>query len=601
MLKNLKLRASNFKIKVGDIAYNKEKIKENVRLAENEGVNILLFPEFSLIGASFYDGYRNEDIVSNSKKALIELKEFSKGYDLLFTVGLVIKDGYKLYDTIFLLKDGKILATFTKDNFKAYEKHIFSDENIEFLKINGEYEKNYNKNMISIDGINIGVSVGENEDKIIADSLFIKNKGKAHIILNPASYIRYANSYKDIENKIKYLSKDTIYISTSSCLGESSTDFVYEGLNIIAVDGKIIKVSRNKAVDLVKSFDIDDEETNYFKNLDNDILSYDKYPYLPKEEDKKSFVEDIFAIVSIGLRQRMEAVGCKDLVLGLSGGLDSTMSLLFIVDTFKKMNLPLKNIHLYTMPAFGTSKRTKSNAYKLAESLNLKLNEIPIKDSVNMHLKDINHDGKTKDLAYENAQARERTQILFDIANMKNALVIGTGDKSEISQGFATYNGDHMSSYCLNASLSKTELRYIITYLKDELKNKNLREVLDDILKTPISPELKNEDDGKISQKTEDIIGPYELIDFFNYEFLNNTRIKEIYKRATVAFKDQYDDKTIKKWLKSFYKRLVRSQFKRSVSVDSPAISKLSFSPRTGYLLPSDLQADIFEESLEDL
>lgn len=601
MKKNLKLRAENFKIKVGNVSYNKEKIKEIVKKANDDSVNILLFPELSLTGASLYHGYKNEDILNSSLDALFELKKFSRDIDTLFSLGLPVKQGKKIYDMVFLLKDGDILGGFFKDNFKDYEKYVFDLPQDEFINIKDEFVYLYNKSFIEIEGVKIALSVGENEDKIISDSQISKTKNNIDIILNPSAKTRYIGSKKSIEDKIKFLSQDTIYLFSSTGLGESSTDFVYEGLNIIGQNGKIIKCDRDKKVDFVYPFEINEEifsEGHNFKNS-SDLENIDKYPYLL--DNKKLYVEDTFDIVTRALIQRMEAISCKKAILGLSGGLDSTMALLFIVKAFEKMKLPKENILLYTMPAFGTSKRTKSNAFKLAEAFGLKLNEIVIKDAVNVHLKDIGHDGKTQDIAYENAQARERTQILFDIGNMENAIVIGTGDKSEISQGFATYNGDHMASYALNASLTKTELRYIVSYLVENTENQKLKEVLEDILKTPISPELKNESDDKISQKTEDIIGPYELIDFFTYEFLENSSVEEIYEKTKIAFKNDYDSKTIKKWLKSFYKRLTSSQFKRSVSVDGPALSKKSFSPRRGYLLPSDMSSEIFIERIEKL
>lgn len=601
MKKNLKLRAENFKIKVGDVSYNKEKIKEIVKKANDDSVNVLLFPELSLTGASLYHGYKNDDILNSSLDALFDLKKFSRDIDTLFSLGLPIREGRKIIDMVFLIKDGDILGGFFKDNFKDHEKYVFDLPQDEFINIKDEFVYLYNKSFIEIDGVKIVLSVGENEDKIISDSQISKTKNNIDIILNPSAKTRYIGSKKEIENKIKFLSQDTIYLFSSTGLGESSTDFVYEGLNIIGKNGQIEECKRDKKVDLIFPFEINKEDSAESYNFKNEssLINVDKYPYILK--DKKLYVEDVFDIVTRALIQRMEAISCKKVILGLSGGLDSTMALLFIVDAFKKMDLQKDNILLYTMPAFGTSIRTKSNAFKLAEAFGLKLNEIVIKDAVNVHLKDICHDGKTQDIAYENAQARERTQILFDIGNMENAIVIGTGDKSEISQGFATYNGDHMASYAVNASLTKTELRYIVSYLVENTENQKLKEVLDDILKTPISPELKNESEEKISQKTEDIIGPYELIDFFTFEFLENSSVEEIYEKAKVAFKDDYDSKTIKKWLKSFYKRLTSSQFKRSVSVDGPALSKKSFSPRRGYLLPSDMSSKIFIERIEKL
>lgn len=601
MKKNLKLRSENFKIKVGNVSYNKEKIKEIVKKANDDSVNILLFPELSLTGASLYDGFKNDDILNSSLDALDDLKKFSKDVDTLFSVGLPVKEGNKIIDMVFLLKDGDIIGGFFKDNFKDHEKYVFDIPEDEFISVKDDYVCLYNKSFVEIDGVKIALSIGENEDKIISDSQISKSKNSIDIVLNPSAKIRYIGSKKEIEDKIKFLSKDTIYLFSSTGLGESSTDFVYEGLNIIGQNGQIIKCDRDKEVDFIFPFEINKEifsEGNHFKN-ETTLVKIDKYPYILK--DKEIYVNDAFDIATRALIQRMEAISCKKVILGLSGGIDSTMALLFIVESFKKMNLPKENILLYTMPAFGTSKITKSNAFKLAEAFDLKLNEIVIKDAVKIHLEDIGHDGKTQDIAYENAQARERTQILFDIGNMENALVIGTGDKSEISQGFATYNGDHMASYSVNASLTKTELRYIVSYLVENTENQKLKEVLDDILKTPISPELKNESEDKISQKTEDIIGPYELIDFFTYEFLENSAVEEIYEKAKVAFKDDYDKKTTKKWLKSFYKRLASSQFKRSVSVDGPALSKKSFSPRRGFLLPSDMSSEIFIERIEKL
>lgn len=603
MKKNLKLRSESFKIRLGNIEYNKEKIKNLVKNAEDDLVDILLLPELCLSGASLYDGYKNEDILEKCLESLKELKEFSKDFKVLFSLGLPFKDEDKIYNMVFLLKEGEILGTCLKDKLKDHEKYVFDtkDKNLDYdsdlVYVGDELVFLFNKSPIEVSGINILLSVGENEEKTIADSLYAKEKEKIDIVLNPCAKISYVDSYEDIKNKIKYLSNDTCYLMASSGLGESSTDFVYEGLSIIAKDGDIKKVKRHGKADFITRVDVKEDKLKF--NFKSKIESLDKYPYIA--ENKDDFVKDVFDIVTRGLIQRMDAINSKKVVLGLSGGLDSTMALLFLVRAFKKMDLPLKNILLYTMPAFGTSDRTKSNAYKLSEAFGIKLNEIVIKDAVNIHLKDIGHDGKTQDIAYENAQARERTQILFDKANMENALVIGTGDKSEISQGFATYNGDHMSSYALNASLTKTELRFIVANIIKETDNKLLKEVLDDILKTPISPELKNENEKEISQKTEDIIGPYELIDFFIYEFSRNEKVEEIFYKASIAFKDDYNKETIKKWLKSFYKRLIQSQFKRSASVDYPNTRKSSFSPRRGFLLPSDMSYEIFMERIDKL
>lgn len=297
----------------------------------------------------------------------------------------------------------------------------------------------------------------------------------------------------------------------------------------------------------------------------------------------------------------MDHIGVKDVFLGVSGGLDSTMALLILVHAYRKKDLDLSSIHCYTMPAFGTSHKTKSNAFKLCKALGLTLNEIDISESVKIHLRDIGHDGITQDTAYENAQARERTQILFDLANMHNGIVIGTGDLSENMQGFATFNGDQMSNYSLNASLTKTEIRYIVAAIAESTENIELKLVLNEILDTPISPELISQDKGEISQKTEDIIGPYELIDFFIYEHLTyHLSAEEILEDAVSAFSDKYDRQTIRKWVISYFKRFTFSQFKRSTSVDGPNMTGRSFSPRAGFKIASDMSFSSYIEGLDE-
>ena len=322
---------------------------------------------------------------------------------------------------------------------------------------------------------------------------------------------------------------------------------------------------------------------------------------MPDYEKSEAYVNDVLDIGATGLTTRMKHIGIKDVFLGVSGGLDSTMVLLTLVHAYKKEGWDLSNIHAYTMPAFGTSDRTKSNAYKLCQALGLELEEINISEAVSIHLRNIGHDGKTSDIAYENAQARERTQVLFDLANMGNGIVIGTGDLSENMQGFATYNGDHMSNYSPNATLMKTEIRYIVGAVAEKTDNIKLKDVLTDILDTPISPELVNENSEEISQKTEDIIGPYELIDFLIYHHMTkHTRPSEILEDAYSAFEDTYDKETIRKWLISYYKRFTSSQFKRSASVDGPNITGRSFSPRAGFKIPSDMAYAAYIEELDE-
>ena len=602
MRKNIKIRSTNFDFAPGNINKNKEIIKNLVKNAYNEGVSILSLPELSLTGASIYDGY--EDIALLCEDAILELKEFSKGYNILFSVGFPLQHNKKIYNAIALIMDGYLVDLYTKKNLSIIEKNVFASdmpdgEGIQFL--DGWCE--VNPSSTSISQLNIGVSIGEDEIMDIPRSLTYKSDIAycPQIILNPTAEYKIALNEEEILNRIKFLSKDITYVYTSQGRGESTTDFVYSGLNIIAEDGKIEKAICNDQIDYVNRYNLYiDQELLHFDKFEENITR-EKFPYLPIYEKRDDYLKDILDIGASAVLTRMQKIGVKDVFLGVSGGLDSTMALLFLVHAYKKADYELSGINCYTMPAFGTSDRTKSNAYLLCKALGLKLKEINITDAVKIHLRDIGHDGITPDTAYENAQARERTQILFDLANMHNGIVIGTGDLSEAMQGFATFNGDQMSNYSLNASLTKTEIRYVVGAIAETTENKELKTVLEDILDTPISPELISQDKKEISQKTEDIIGPYELIDFFIYEHLTyHLPAQEMLDDAISAFADKYDKETIKKWLISYFKRFTASQFKRSTSVDGPNITGRSFSPRAGFKIPSDMRSEGYLENLNE-
>lgn len=602
MRKNLKIRSTNFDLALGNINKNKEIIKDLVKSAYDDGVSILSLPELSLTGASLYDGYK--DMALLCEDAILELKEFSKGYNILFSVGFPLQHNRKIYNAIALIMDGYLVELYTKKNLSIIEKNVFSNDmpdgdGIQFLDDWCEV----NPSSTSISQLNIGVSIGEDEMMDIPRSLTYKSDiaNCPQIILNPTAEVKMALNEDEVLNRVRFLSKDVTYVYTSQGRGESTTDFVYGGLNIIAEDGKLEKIICNDQIDYVNRYRIyTDQELLHFDKFEENITR-EKFPYLPIYEKRDAYVKDVLDIGASALLTRMQKIGVKNVFLGVSGGLDSTMALLFLVHAYKKAGYGLSGINCYTMPAFGTSDRTKSNAYLLCKALGLELKEINITDAVKIHLRDIGHDGKTPDTAYENAQARERTQILFDLANMHNGIVIGTGDLSEAMQGFATYNGDQMSNYSLNASLTKTEIRYVVGAIAETTENKELKAVLEDILDTPISPELISEDKKEISQKTEDIIGPYELIDFFIYEHLTyHLPAKEILADALSAFSDKYDQEIIKRWLISYFKRFTASQFKRSTSVDGPNITGRSFSPRAGFKIPSDMRSEGYLENLNE-
>lgn len=603
MRENIKIRSTNFDLALGNVNKNKETIKALVRQAQKDGVNILSLPELSLTGASLYDGYW--DLAEICEDAIMDLIEFSKDYKVLFSVGFPLLYNKKLYNAIALIINGVLINLTTKKNLKAYEKNIFSTDmpEDEFLNV-FESWPDVNLNWHTINGLAIAVTIGEDELMTIPRSLKYKSvkESQQEIILNPCAEPKTALNEGEILDRVKFLSKDLTYIYTSSGIGESTTDFVYGGLNIIANDGKIINTNCNSQVDYIGKHYLNVDDDSLISNdFTKERMPVEKFPYLPDYEKSEKYVNDVLDIGARGIISRMKHIGIKDVFIGVSGGLDSTMALLTLVHAYNKEGWDLSGIHCYTMPAFATSDRTKTNSYKLCQALGLELEEINVSEAVSIHLRDIGHDGKKLDTAYENAQARERTQVLFDLANMGNGIVIGTGDLSENMQGFATYNGDQMSNYSLNASLMKTEIRYIAGAIAEKTDNSKLKNVLDDILDTPISPELVNESDNEISQKTEDIIGPYELIDFFIYNHMTkHTRPREILEDAYSAFEDTYDKETIRKWLISYYKRFSSSQFKRSASVDGPNITGRSFSPRAGFKIPSDMSYESYIEELNE-
>lgn len=600
MKKNIKILATNFDLELGQVGKNLEKIKNIVKNAEKEGVNIISLPELSLTGASLYDFYKEEVLIKRVEKAILDLVDFSKAYDLLISLGAPLRSGGKLYNTIIFIKKGEILTSFVKEELKDYEKMIFSTETPNYFTLGS---CDFPADIISpveVGGLKIGVAIGEDEKTNSPSSLFFKDRG-ADIILNPNAYEKQALSIDKTIGDIKFLSKNTVYVSTGTGKGESSTDTVFQGLNLIADDGEIISVKENEGVYYTKAFDLDENSPSSFNNFTDEKIDVDKFPYLPKKEDEDKFVRDVLEIASSALLTRMRKIGVEDTFIGVSGGLDSTMALIFLAYAYKKAGISKEKIHAYTMPAFATSKRTKSNAYILCEALGIKLTEIDISEAVKVHLADIGHDLESQDTAYENAQARERTQVLLDLANMYGGIVIGTGDLSESMQGFATFNGDHISNYALNSTLTKTHLRFIVGNIASNTENKDLGKVLKDIIDTPISPELKSEDRDTISQKTEDIIGPYELIDFFIYHHLKyHRRPKEIYDLARLAFRDDYEDEVIKKWLVSYFKRFSSSQFKRATAVDGPNITGLSTSPRLGFKIASDMESGLYLDDLNE-
>ena len=415
------------------------------------------------------------------------------------------------------------------------------------------------------------------------------------------------------------------YIYASAGDGESSQDLVFGGHNIIAENGNVLAQSPRFQTGLwtadldlerleserrrMSTFQIRGRENyrivEFSLKMEETRLerSFDPAPFVPgNAADRRKRCEEILSIQAMGLKKRLEHTGCRDAVVGISGGLDSTLALLVTARAFDLLGIPRNRIHSITMPCFGTTDRTYQNACRMTKELGAELREVDIREAVTLHFQNIGHDSQVHDVTYENSQARERTQVLMDIANQVGGMVIGTGDMSELALGWATYNGDHMSMYGVNASVPKTLVRHLVRYYADTCGEEALREVLLDVLDTPVSPELLPPEDGAISQKTEDLVGPYELHDFFLYQILRfGSRPAKIFRMALLAFDGQYSRETVLKWLKVFYRRFFAQQFKRSCLPDGPKVGSVAVSPRGDLRMPSDACARLWLEEVEKL
>ncbi len=621
-------------IKVADVDYNLERIKEKIIAANIEKVQLLVCQELGITGYTCGDLFFQNTLLDSAKKALIDLKKFSKDFEMLIVVGLPLQVKQKIYNVGALLYKGKILGIQAKKylpNYNEfYERRQFTPAPYfnEIIELDGE-KVLFGSKMIfmceELPSFAVGIE--------ICEDLWVPLSPSVGHALNGATIIANLSASNEIVGKedyrrmlIKGHSAKNLcaYAYASGGDGESTTDLVFSGHNIIAENGCIIKESKlfnNELivaqVDVNKLANERAKTTTFVSQNNNEYLTiyfsmnlkknkilrkFNKYPFVPsgkKEFDKRC--EDILTIQSHGLKKRVEHTNAKTLIVGISGGLDSCLALLVMIRTMDLLNRSHQDIIAVTMPGFGTSNRTYQNALSLCEMLDVKLLNISIIDSVKMHLKDINHDINNHDITYENAQARERTQILMDIANKYNGLVIGTGDLSELALGWATYNGDHMSMYSVNASIPKTLVRYLVKY-EAQRSGGELEKILNDVYATPVSPELLPPKDDKISQVTEDIVGPYELHDFYLYYLIRwGFSPAKVYDIACFTFKDDYDKDTIKKWLYIFVRRFFNQQFKRSCLPDGPKVGTLTLSPRGDFRMPSDAMSSIWLKEIENL
>lgn len=631
----IKVAAVTPKIKVADPGYNAERICECLQEAYEKGAKIIVLPELCLTGYTCGDLFVQELLLTEAKKALTVVAEATSDRDALVFVGLPVERDGKLYNVAAVLQNGGILGMVPKANIPSYaefyEGRHFAEGNAEPVSFwfDGE-EIPFGTNILfsctNVPGLVIGAE--------ICEDLWVATSPATNHALMGATVIANLSASGETVGKDEYremLVKSSSarllcgYIYASAGEGESTQDLVFGGHNLIAENGTVLAQSkrfigetiyadidvkkmlseRRRMGNFGKVTDTNYVEVSFMLSIEETTLSrtFVPMPFVPSDEEtRRRRCEEILSIQSMGLKKRYEHIGCKTAVLGISGGLDSTLALLVTVRTFDMLNLDRKGIIAVTMPCFGTTDRTYDNACKLTRTLGATLKEVDIKEAVTVHFRDIGQNMDNHDVTYENAQARERTQVLMDIANQTNALVIGTGDMSELALGWATYNGDHMSMYGVNAGVPKTLVRHLVAYYAETCENKELSEVLLDVLDTPVSPELLPPVEGKIAQKTEDLVGPYELHDFFLYYMLRcGFEPKKVYRVAKEAFRGLYDDATILKWLKTFYRRFFSQQFKRSCLPDGPKVGSVAVSPRGDLRMPSDACATIWLMQLEEL
>ena len=633
----IKIAAVSPNTVVADTRFNTIQIKKAIDEAHEQKVNILLLPELCVTSCSCGDLFYSETLQSSTVEALKKIKSFTVDKFPVVIAGLPLKHNSKLYNCAAVIINGKLLGVTAKENIASFsqyynQRQFTSSGNIKpdsYICIDGENVPFSNRLIFRhsvLDSYCFGIEIGEDLFAACSPSAKLCRSG-ANIILNPSASNETVGMAEKRRLFIKAQSAKNIcaYVTANASVGEATGDTVFSAHNIIAENGEILSESAPfEMINAVSEIDVNKLsgariKSNLFGSEVTDTVQtipfeqeiirtklsrkYAQNPFVPENKaERNERIETILKIQAYGLKKRLEHARSSSAVIGISGGLDSCLALLATVNAFDLMKADRKKIIAVTMPCFGTSVRTHDNAVKMCESLGVTLKEVNIKEAVNIHFRDIEHPDNVHDVTYENAQARERTQVLMDIANKENGMVIGTGDLSELALGWATYNGDHMSMYSVNTDITKTMVRHIVQYIADN-SEAALKEVLLDILDTPVSPELLPTDtQGKIAQKTEDLVGPYELHDFFLYHHIENAfSPSKIYKIAQYTFDGIYDGETILKWLKTFMRRFFIQQFKRSCLPDGPKTSSVSLSPRGDWNMPSDASFELWVKDLENI
>lgn len=634
----IRVAASSPQIRLADCSYNAGQIINSIEIAEKREVKLIVFPELCVTGYTCGDLFLQDILLRRAAEEVKNIAKATKDKELIAIIGFPYERQGKLYNTAAILHKGKILGLVPKMSIpnygEFYESRYFTIGPKECVPVDFLGEEVYFGSRILFESTDmpdfvLGVEICEDlwipippgSSHCVAGATIIANLSASNELIGKAKYRREL-----VQGQSKRLICGYVYSDAGE--GESTSDLVFSGHNLIAENGLLLAEAEPfQSEMLVSEIDLgvikserirmntysgqvceDYIRIKYSFSDNHDLKTYDLIrridpsPFVPKDiKERNERCRDILAIQAMGLKARLSHVGVKTVIVGVSGGLDSTLALLVCYEAFERMGLDKKGILAVTMPGFGTSSRTYNNAVSLSESLGASLINIPIKDSVIQHFKDIGHDIDTHDITYENSQARERTQVLMDLANKYNGLVIGTGDMSELVLGWATYNGDHMSMYGVNSSVPKTLIRSIVDWYADSTDNKKLSEVLKDILDTPVSPELIPAGANEY-QKTEDYVGPYELHDFFMYYILRyGFSPQKVYRLAKVAFAQKYKDEELLKWLKLFYSRFFAQQYKRSCLPDGPKVGTVAVSPRGDLRIPSDAKSKLWLDELNHI
>ena len=629
----VKVAAGTPAIRVADCRFNAEQIFTLMREADKQGVRVLCLPELCLTGATCGDLFLHDTLLDGAKDALATILEATKNLDMVTALGLPVRgDDSRVYNCAAVIHKGELIGLVSKTHVPQSQRRWFAvpEQQHTVCTLMGQPWVVNNGAVFScasMPRLSIGVEIGEDAWATQPPSTWLTGRGNAAVMLHLSASCEVVGQaqYRRAMLCAQSARLACAYVCAEAGEGESTTDLVFAGHDLIVENGAVL-AERRFATGMTLS-EVDVDRLGYERRRSDENISWDgelwnrqfdmklsdtkltrhvnPMPFVPEDEqERKHRCNEILCLAAMGLKKRLQHTGAKKAVVGLSGGLDSTLAILTAALAMKMLGRPAEDIIAVTMPCFGTTDRTRDNAVELAGRLGATLLRIDIGEAVKQHFKDIGQSMDDHSVTFENGQARERTQVLMDVANQNGGLVVGTGDLSELALGWATYNGDHMSMYGVNASIPKTLVRHLVSFVAGDKagEDRRLSAVLEDILDTPVSPELLPAIGGNISQKTEDLVGPYELHDFFLYYALRWAfPPKKVYRLAVYALGRQYDRATILKWLKNFYRRFFAQQFKRSCLPDGPKVGSVSLSPRGDWSMPSDAVSALWMEQLESL